>query len=441
MLTISKEANPNYLCKVFTIHELRKHPNADRLQILSIDFNNIITGLDAKEGDVYVYFPLECKINNEFLSYTNSFRDKELNTDKEKTGFFESNCRVRAMRLRGEKSMGYIVPVGQVTEWAFNGSFDEPQKWSGTEFDTINGIKLVEKYTVKKKESNHKQGKEPKVSRLVDGQVRLHVDTENIRKNADKIKPNDTISITYKTHGTSFWVSNVLVKRKLSWKEKLGQKLGLNIQAQEYDLVYGSRRVVKNQSFDDPKNKDHWFGYDLWEDIKDHLADKIPKGFSVYGEMLGYDKNGSAIQKEYDYGCIPDGEPFKTQSKLEVYRVTYTNSDGIVFELTYPQIQEFCSKIGLTPSYGYFYGKANDWLGLAGSFSDRDWQEAFVKELEAKYNDKPCFLCMNEVPEEGVVVRKENLFSCEPYKLKSFSFLEMETKQLDNNESDIESEN
>lgn len=459
MLTKSKEHNPNYLCKVFRIEGLKKHPNADRLQMLTVDFNTVITGMDAKEGDICIYFPLECKINPEFLSYTNSFRnyynnrdyimssstrknmlDLEDNKLERKIGFFDDNCRVRAMRLRGEKSMGYIVPASVVLEWAAV----EPKilpDLMGMEFDTINGLKLVEKYIVKANEPRKKEGKKPSVSRLVDGQVRLHIDTENLRKNSHKIKPDDTISITYKTHGTSWWVSNVLVKRRLSWLERLVKKLGLKVQEHEYDLVYGSRRVVKNQSMDDPKQKDHFFGYDLWEDIKDHIGKDIPKGFTLYGEMLGYDRNGKAIQNGYDYGCVPNGEPFKTQSKLEVYRITYTNPDGHVFELKYPQIKEFCDKMGLNPPHLYFWGRANDWLDLAGGYSDRDWQEAFVRELEAKYNDRVCFMCNNQVPEEGVVVRKESLFHCEPYKLKSFTFLEWESKELDKGKSDIESEN
>ena len=119
MLSISEKANTNYLAKVVDLKNIKKHPNADRLQTVDIDFNTVITGMDAKEGDTYVYFPIECKINKDFLSETNSFRDKELNSDKEQMGFFEENCRVRAMRLRGEKSMGYIVPISVVFNWAY----------------------------------------------------------------------------------------------------------------------------------------------------------------------------------------------------------------------------------------------------------------------------------------------------------------------------------
>lgn len=349
------------------------------------------------------------------------------------------------------KSMGYLAPSHAVSAWA---NYDITTKDAGVEFDTITGKLLVEKYMVAKKENRAKQGKAPTVSRLVEGQVHLHVDTENLRRNVHKIDPNDTISITYKTHGTSWWVANVMAKRKLSFIERLAKKIGVKVKEKEYDLIYGSRRVVKNKAFDDPKRGDHFFGYDLWEDIKNTIGDVIPKGFTLYGEMLGYDRNGKAIQNGYDYGCVPDGKPFGgpedvCQSKLEVYRITYTNPDGQVFELTYQQIAEFCERAGLQPSYLYFWGTA--WKWLAGytrmkedellQLKDRDFQELFVEKLEEVYNDKPCFMCVNEVPEEGIVVRKESLFSCDPYKLKSFSFLEWESKELDKGKGDIESEN
>ena len=49
-------------------------------------------------------------------------------------------------------------------------------------------------------------------------------------------------------------------------------------------------------------------------------------------------------------------------------------------------------------------------------------------------------MCENKVPEEGVVLRKESLFHCESYKLKSFAFLEAESKELDKGEKNIEDE-
>lgn len=452
MLTTSKDANKNYLAKVVKLEGVKKHSNAHSLQTVSIDFNTVITGMDAKDGDIYVFFPVESKINEMFLSETNSFSDKTLNFNKAKKGYFGSKGRVKATKLRGEKSMGYIVPVDIVCNWALSEKLSNnvyiPEEDVGKEFDTINGIKLVEKYQVKVKgDPRVKQGKKPALSRLVDGQVHLHVDTENLRRNAHKIKPDDVISITYKTHGTSWWVGNVIVKKKLSFLQRVAKAVGIGVTEYGYDLIYGSRRVVKNKSMEDPKAKDHFFGYDLWEGIKDEIGGKIPKGYTVYGEMTGYDANGKAIQKGYDYGCSANGLFDKPISKLEVYRVTFVNPDGVVTELSYPQIVEFCERAGLTPVVELFHGKAGDWLGRnldiedIAKLAERNWHEYFVKTLEKKYNEKDCYMCENKVPEEGVVVRKEKLYSCESYKLKSFRFLEWESKELDKDVADVESTN
>lgn len=439
MLKISKEANPNYLAKIVQLDKLRKHENADRLQIAIIDFQPVITGMNAEEGDVYVYFPLESKINKDFLSFTNSFRDKGANMDKEQAGFFEDNCRVKAVRLRGEKSMGYLVPIAELE--AFIGESGLVQ-YVNTEFDTIKGVKLLEKYVVKKKNSGHtaKQGKKPKTSRLVEGQVNLHVNTEHLVKNVHKLSPDDNISITYKTHGTSWWAGNLPVKKPLKWYERLLKGLGVNVVDTEYDLVYGSRKVVKNKHLEDPKAKDHFYGYDLWADIKDEVAEFIPKNYTLYGEALGYTKEGTYIQDKYDYRC-PD-EMFK----LEVYRITVTNPDGLVTELSTEEIRQFCERAGLTPSHRFYQGTVREFMRERDydiefvKGQDIDWRENFINILRDEFNEKDCFMCQNAVPEEGVVVRKENLFSFDAFKLKSFRFLEKERDDLDAGKSDMESE-
>lgn len=444
-IEISKGANPNYLAKIVRLENLKPHENADRLQVALIDFQDVITGLDAQNGDIYVYFPVESKINKDFLSFTDSFRKKELNWNTDKAGFFEENCRVKAVKLRGHRSMGYMVPINTVEAWA-GVNYGELNNYINEEFDMVGGKKILEKYIIKEPtERKVKQGKAPQLSRLVDGQVHLHVDTENLRRNADKIKPGDHVTISYKTHGTSFWVSNVIVKRKLTWLERLFKALGANISEVTYDLVYGSRKVVKNKSFEDPKGKNHFYGYDLWADIKDEIGHLIPKGFTIYGEMLGYDKNGSYIQKNYDYGCQ------QGQHKLEIYRITQTNSDGLVTELSHKQIKEFCDKTGLTMSHVFYDGdidtlirlRAKPTVGseygkLSSSLDDRDWQETLIKVLETDFNEKDCFMCTNKVPEEGICIRKESMWEYEVYKLKSFRFLEHETKELDEGITNIE---
>lgn len=439
MLEMSKNANPDYLAKIVKLTGLRKHSNADRLQVVNIDFQQVITGMDAKEGDICVYFPLESQINGEFVSHINGYRDKTLNKDTTKAGFFELNCRVKALRLREEKSMGFIVPLHEVVTFIGN-SFGYPEDIVGKTFDTINGVLLLEKYKVPARQegsgSNKKDKQVKKLSRLIEGQVHLHEDTLNLRKNSHRIKPDDLISISYKTHGTSWWVSNVQVKRVLAWYEYILLWFGVMLDLVEYDYVYGSRKVVKNQHYT-PEGQGHYFGYDLWKDVTEEVKEFIPPNYTLYGECLGYDKNGRAIQSKYDYGCKP------REHKLEIYRITVTNPEGFVTELSTPEIIEFCERIPIASTTYMFYGKAKEVVENAGIEvkDDRDFSENFVRILEEKYNDIPCWMCTNKVPAEGIVVRKEGLFEFEAFKLKSFDFLEQESKQLDTGETDLESEN
>ena len=445
----TKNKESNYLCKVVKLENVRKHSDADRLQCVNIGMNTVITGLDAKDGDIYVYFPLESKISEDFLSFTNSFRDSTKNADLNKVGFFDDNCRVRAMKLRGERSMGYIVPARLVEQWsrmnAFIGDF------VGQDFDTIGGKLLVDKYITKKKASgNTPTGKQPKLDRLVEGQINLHGKTTNLRHVPDAIKPEDVISITYKTHGTSWWVANVLTKRKLSLLEKLLKRLGVNILDKAYDVMYGSRNVVKNKAYKDPKQSNHFYGVNVWSEIKEEIGHLIPKGFTLYGEALGFTSTGEFIQKGFDYGCDPKSNlqsglsnffGLKPQRRIEVYRITQTNVDGDVTELSFPEMKEFCDSVGLNTPYLFYYGRASGFYNTDFGTPIETWSTNFVKRLEEVYNGKDCFMCDAVVPEEGVVIRKDKLIGLESYKLKSFRFLEMETKKLDKGEADIEEEN
>ena len=429
MISLSKNHNPNYVCKLFQIKDINKHPNADRLQVVTVDYQTVITGLEAKEGDWYVYFPLECQIDSEFLKATNSYNDKSMNSNPEEKGFFGKSGRVKAVKLRDQPSMGYIVPWKLVADHYGVAPNVKTLTDEGIYFDTLNGKLVVQKYvpvikegTPRSNKVKYSKTKYKNSSKLIDNQVNLHVKTTNLLKVVNKLNPNDDVSITYKTHGTSFWVGNVLTKRKLKWYDKLLIKLGVKVQTTEYGIMYGSRRVIKSKNHDqEPKN-------DIWFDIQCRLKNFIPKGFTFYGEAIGYNpcKFSTYIQKDYDYGCNPG------EYKLELYRVTYTDEDGKVYELNYQQIEELCSTIPedvIKPSYLFFRGKLKQFGGSANLyynnyllnksfneyFNEKDefdidtWRNLLVDDLKKRFLEKDCFMCNNNVPEEGVVLRKENL--------------------------------
>jgi len=433
MFTISEGAYANYLAKVVELKNVRKHPNADRLQITEIDLQTVVLGQHAKDGDVCIFFPVESQINHDFLSYTNEFRDSELNRSKDVNGFFEKKGRVRAVKLRGERSMGYIAPISSIQDFMltkYGIDIHTEDFVPGTEFDMIGTVQLCKKFIIPVKEPNIRQGKKPRISRLVDGQVHLHVDTENLRREAYRIKPDDHITVSYKYHGTSFWVSNVLVKKKLHLWDRLAASF-FPVMTTEYDYVFGSRKVVKNEY--ETQNTQDFYDGDLWNEVKDQLKDFVPKGYTLYGELVGFTASGAFIQEGYDYGA----EAAKRYPLI--YRITITNPDGYTVNLSTAQCREFCERYGLKFVDVHYSGTASD---LFPDISiEKHWNEEFVKRLEMEYLEGDCHLCVNKVPKEGVVVRKEKFFEFECYKLKSFDFLEMESKLLDNEKPDIESQN
>lgn len=481
MFKISEKANPNYLSQIVRLDNIVPHPNADRLQIAVIQGNSVIVSLDAKEGDVYVYFPLECAINKEFLSWGNSFSDKSMNADKEVVGFFNSKGRVRAVKLRSVPSMGYALPFDKFCDWLkekTGKSVDFKEDLINKEFDSYGDILVCEKYVNpvalskqnKEKKNQKKVVREPKV---VDSQFHFHINTPQLRKLINNISPNDYIAITRKLHGTSWVAARLLCNKRLTWREHLLEEFGVDINTSEYDLLWASRKVLKNgyrevdiwryvrelkkkifkngifgtgvwedireikrKIFEDtfPNSmKNHFYSYDLWEDIAKSVEYGIQDSITLYGESVGYTKTGSFIQNGYDYGCKPG--TFKTY----IYRITTTNQSGQVYEFSHNQVKDYCEKFGLTMVPELYYGKAKD---LYPDLSVKEhWHENFLQRLIEDYLEKDCDLCKSQkVPDEGICLRKD-IFDIEVYKLKSFKFLEWETKQLDDeNYLDMESQ-
>ena len=327
------------------------------------------------------------------------------------------------------------MPVRSIYDWIGNDFQFKPEDVN-KEFDTIGDIKICEKYVsvaqrskgVNTPKNQKKVVREPKV---VDGQFKFHVDTLQLKKEIYKIAPDDYISITKKLHGTSWVAAKLLCNRKLTWFEKILKKIGIQIRDTHYDLLWASRRVLKN-GFLEVGNKDHFYSYDLWEDIAKSVEPAIQDSISLYGEAVGYTKSGSYIQDKYDYGCAPG--KFKTF----IYRINTTTPSGQVYEFSHSQVKDYCERYGLNMVPELYYGKAKD---LYPEISvDTHWRENFLNKLMEDYLEQDCNLCYNKVPDEGIVLRRD-IFDIDVYKLKSFRFFELETKQLDDeNFVDIESQ-
>ena len=445
----SYNANINYLAKIIKIENFTPHPDPEttKLKLAHVDGFNIVVGIDSEPG-IYVYFPTSCEINPQLLAYGNLYRHTDKNNKPEaKAGFFEDNGRVKAIKLRGVVSEGFLMEWTLFHNFIVENTNKEIEPNINTEFDSVedNGKEfwICKKYIVQRRigtprESRY-QKKVKRFNRVIDTQFRFHYETSIYRKVPTFIHPDDLISITSKIHGTSGISTYVLCKRPKKWYEIFKKEDPVI-----YDYLYSSRSVIKNADYNKNQNGGY-YNCDVWKYADEYVRPFLIRGMSLYYEIVGFLPNGGYIQKNYDYGCIPpksenDYKP-EINFKVRIYRITLTNVDGQVHELSAREVQQWCKTNGLIPVEEFYYGYAKD------LYKDLDisehWYENFLEKLS---NDKNFYMelnspdCTNKVPHEGIVIKKEDMIPA-AVKLKCFGFLQGEAAELDAGESNIEDNN
>jgi hypothetical protein len=436
-MEIKKPKNENYAATVVEIKTLIPLEKCDNVQGAIIMGNQVVVSKEVKIGDIGLFFPVETALSKEYLKVNNLYRvhkDKpNLNSDTTvKGGYFEENGRIRCAKFLGHKSEGLFMPIESLY-FIYDREGIYPK--IGDCFDELNGTPICSKYVVKTNRTAGQPGSKKTrdtkkyESKLIENQFRFHQDTSMLYRNLHRIEPNSLISCTYKLHGTSGISSYVLCKKKLNWVENLLSKW-FKIENSEYDYLYSSRKVIKNEELN--PNAQHFYNEDIWGIAHNEVKDFLQKGMTFYYEIVGFLPNGGAIQKGYDYGCEP------TKHAVYIYRITSTNVDGKVIEFSAKQVQDFCKKNGLNAVPQLYYGLALDFAPY-GPSDGINWSDGFLERVKHEYNEKDCYMCSNKTPEEGCVVRIEGN-DLQVFKCKSNRFYELETKQLDKGEVNIESQ-
>jgi tRNA-binding EMAP/Myf-like protein len=301
----SEQSNPNYLAEFVKVDNVRKHPDADKLDLVTVYGNDIVVEKGSVAiGDVMIYCPVESALSKEFLSTLNQFREVELNANKDiKGGFFEHHGRIKAVRLRGIPSTGFLFP----TKWivAYSQAIDSEsalnveEDWHalvGTSFDVFNGKPFIKKYLPKVKNKNPLAGTKNRLNKrlryfdkLIENQFNFHIDTEQFAKNLRSINPDDIVQITSKIHGTSAIFSYLLVNKQLNFFQKLLKRVGVTVQDQHYDYIWASRKVIKNR-YINAKAKDY-YEQDVWSAAFEVVKPFLTKGMTIYAEIVGYVKD------------------------------------------------------------------------------------------------------------------------------------------------------
>lgn len=467
LFTKSEHFKPEYACEVVRIGQVTPISGSDFLGVVEIHPGMpIVVRKDlVREGDVMFYVDTECQLNKDFLRINNQFEDSSMNADPNQTGYINKYGRVRMMRLRGQESMGYLFSEESMNNYLYInklpmfGTRNPLDLHVGEVFDTINNERFVKAYVppatkrkgAKRKggttqKSNQRDKKLKRFYRIIPNTFSFHYDTGQLEKNIHRFEPDDVVDISVKLHGTSAVFAHIPVRRQLTFFEKVKKFFGFKVQLTEYDHIYSSHSVIKNQYI----NRNVTPGYykvDVWRYWNALIKEYIPKDTTIYGEIVGFTPIGSCIQKDYDYGCAPG------MSKLMIYRINTNTDDGKSYEWNVGEVKQWTENLinvikkdGDEELADRIHPIDVLWHGTLHQLFpdipvDQDWGSAVVHALANKkdwHMEESEPLCNNKVPREGIVIRKYNDPLKEVFKLKTIQFKRRERGLVDEGYVDTE---
>lgn len=398
-----------YCAYIAKIKEIRKHSNADRLQCCEIFGNTVIVDLKYKAGDMVVFFPTDGQLSEEYAT------DNKLT--RSTGGYLDDNKRnITAIKLRGEKSEGLIMPVETLGKYT-----DISSLKAGDKISILNGHEICKKYIPRSNRRNansvsNKDNRKPEL-KVKYPMFFEHTDTQQLAYNESAFKAGDTCYITLKMHGTSGRTANTIQTTKKRRNPVLKKLFGLKDKvSKEYAIVSGTRRTILSNY-----NGGFYGSNEFRKKWNDFFADKLPKGMEVYYEIVGYTHDSQTIMgkcsnklvKDKDFSRMYGDETVFSygcdvgENDIYVYRMTMTNDDGYTVELPWEQVQIEAEKMDAkcVPTFEKFIYTTWDDL---------------MQRVE-KYYDGADIIGKTHI-REGVVVRIDNRNNFTAYKHKNFYF-------------------
>lgn len=427
---------------IVKVEHLRKHINADRLQIATFFGNDTIVGLDVQIGDIGIYFPIDGQLSERYCQVNDLVRRKDEN-GKQCGGYLDPDKRnIKALKLRGEKSDGLYMPLTSLTDFCKISDLKV-----GDTIDVVNGEEICRKYIPRANHftGGHGSGAPKKAKVNIAPTFYEHVDTAQLAYNLNAFKPGDIVQLTLKMHGTSGRTGYLpLVHTKQTWFDKLFHRHGKDYK--EYGYITGTRRVV----LDGIRQGGFYDSDDFRHAMAAKFEGKLHKGEVVYYEIVGFQgPKGAPIMSQvannkvkdpeftkqygatttFSYSCEQDGEYeeyVETTAygdhvkypccEVYVYRMTMVNDDGDVVEYSPTQIKERCEQMGVKHVMEFEQFIIPQDCADAGEY--------VVRKVE-QYFDGPDPIGKVHV-REGVVARICNRSNFAVYKHKNFSFKVLE---------------
>lgn len=409
------------VAKVTSVMEI---PGADKIHVAVVLGENCIVSKDVGVGHVGLLFPADTQLSEQYCHENNLFRHATENKDPDKTGFFETNRRVRVQPFLKVKSTAYFASLDSLSYLVHTCDEVSREKYValGTSFDNIEGNPVCNKYISQATRDNIAKQNRPKMAKAsVMPYFEKHVDSAQFKHNVAMIPVGALLSFHAKVHGTSHRSSFTKVVKELPKWKQLVNKIAPFFSTEEWKHVVGTRNVVLAEKAEGFHGSEQ-FRFDVMEGLKAHMQ----KGMTIYGEIAGYANSkpimavhsGKAAKDKtflkkygenivYKYGC---GEH---EYRFHIYRITQLTQDGVNVDFSQKQLEQWCSDRGI--------------LGPV----DVAPQEVYDGDLEKllskveSLTERSESLCDDVIdgshPSEGIIVRVDT-GKMNPYFLKSKSY-------------------
>lgn len=412
----------SYQGYITTLKNVRPHKNADRMKLADCFGNTVCVGLDAVENEIIIYFPTDGQLSVEYCEQNNLVRKKDENGNNI-GGYLDPDKRnVKAIKLRGEKSDGIVMPLSSIVYTGIN--LDDLNV--GDPITVLNGHEICQKYIPRRqhRQGGYSEGNKTRKHKVPVAPLFMeHADTEQLAYNLGAFKCGDEVEITLKMHGTSQrtgYLPTLKGYKKTFW-EKITRKEGTPIY--DWGGVSGTRRVVL-EDYDGG-----FYGSNAFREQHSKVFEgKLMKGETVYYEVVSFTDTGTPIMS---IGKVPKeaqniyGEEMifhyglSEGSDIYVYRMTMTNEDGFVVEYTPDFMRYRCEQMGVKTVPVLWKGTIPDHPGSAEdpTITAGEW----IKNVAERYYDGPDPVGKTHV-REGVVVRILNRPKFTAYKHKNYLF-------------------
>lgn len=407
---------------VAKITEVIEIQGADKIHVAKVLGESVVVSKEWGVGFLGVLFPVDVQLSEGFTSSNNLYRHSELNKDTSVKGFFDDNRRVRAQPFLKVKSEGFFTTLSSLDYLGAN------DLKLGDVFDELNGKKVCEKYYSEDAKTKKGNAAVKKVKQNSVPFFEKHVDSEQFKHYAQNIPKGALLSFHAKIHGTSARMSNTqIIKNLPKWKEIINKVVPI-FPTTQWDYVVGTRNVVISDTSKDGFHGSESFRFSVMDEIKPFLD----KGMTVFGEISGY-ANQKTIMPDHSIEVLKDKAFTKKYGKtvsykygckdheyrFHVYRITYTNAEGVNVDFSQKQLEKWCDSRGILRTLD-----VHDQVVYDGDIES-------LRNLVSELTERPALLTEDYIDpsqvSEGIIIRVDN-GNMKPdfFKSKSYAFRCME---------------